>query len=126
MPAASPTVIVSPAASAPPAVKVIVQVERARPVAGAAPKPTPVVGVVAALRTRFGGLAAVTSALVATVMFVPVIVCAGGLTMPAIVSWPLPAAASVQPEPSVIVTVGPVAEPVVSVPAPAVVLPQPA
>src|SRR5260370_342424 len=126
MPAARPIVIVSPAFRAPPAVKLIVQVERASPVAGAGTQATPVVGVVAALMMRFGGLAAVTSALVATVMFVPVIVCAGGLTRPASVSWPLPAAAREQPEPSVIVTVGPVAAPVVSAPTPAVVLPQPA
>src|SRR5260221_4624753 len=125
MPAAGPTVIVSPVFSAPAAVKLIVQVERASPVAGAATHATPVVGVVAALMTRFGGLAGVTSALVATVMFVPVIVCAGGLTTPAIVSWPLPAAAREQPEPSVIVTVGPVAEPGVSAPTPALVPPQP-
>src|SRR5260370_1203532 len=126
MPAARPTVIVSPAFSAPPAVKLIVQVDRASPVAGAATQATPVVGVVAALMTRFGGLAGVTSALVATVMFVPVIVCAAGLTTPAIVSWPLPAAAREQPAPSVIVTVGPVAEPEVFTPTPLVVLPQPA
>ncbi len=125
MPAASPIVIMSPAASAPPAVKLIVQVERASAVAGAATHATPVVGVVAALMTRFGGLAAVTSALVAIVMFVPVIDWAAGLTTPAIVSWPLPAAASVQPEPSVIVTVGPVAEPAVPVPTPLVVPAQP-
>src|SRR5260370_33402138 len=111
MPAARPTVIVSPAFSAPAAVKLIVQVDRASPVAGAGTQATPVVGVVAALMTRFGGLAAVTSALVATVMFVPVIVCAGGLTRPAIVNWPLPAAARGQPEPSVIGPRVPVAEP---------------
>src|SRR6266404_8746889 len=126
MPAASPIVIVSPAFNAPAAVKLIVQVERARPVAGAATHATPVVGVVAALMTRFGGLAGVTSALVATVMLVPVIVCAVGLVRPAIVSWPLPPAESVHPAPSVIVTVGPVADPALFVPTPAVVPPQPA
>src|SRR5260221_14681465 len=125
-PAARPTVIVSPALSAPTAVKLIVQVERASAVAGAATHATPVVGVVAALMMRFGGLAGVTSALVAIAMLLPVIVCAVGLVRPASVSCPLPPADSVQPAPSVIVTVGPVAEPAVFVVVPDVVLPQPA
>src|SRR5260221_444877 len=125
MPAASPIVVVSPALSAPAAVKLIVQVERARPVAGAATQATPVVGVVAALMMRFGGLAVAVSVLVATVRFVAVIVCAVGLTTPLIVSWPLPPAEREQPAPSVIGTVGPEAEPEVLTPTPLVVLPQP-
>src|SRR5260221_360762 len=125
IPAASPIVIVSPAFSTPVAVKLIVQVDRAEPVAGDATHATPVVSAVAALIVTFAGLAVAVSVLVATVRFVPVIVCAVGLTTPLIVSWPLPPAEREQPAPSVIVTVGPVAEPEVFTPTPLVVLPQP-
>src|SRR5258706_245199 len=122
------TVIVSPMLSAPLALEVsaTVQVTPAVTAARVVAENVTALGADAASMMRFGGLAGVTSALVAIVMFVPVIVCAVGLVRPAIVSCPLPPAESVQPAPSVIVTVGPVAEPAVFVVVPDVVLPQPA
>src|SRR5712691_1629863 len=110
-PAGKPRVIVSPPLRAPPAlaVKVAVQVERALPLWGAPAKPgTTTAGVVAALIVTLAGLAAVVSALVATVRLpAAVMVWAGGLTTPAIVSCPLPVLANAQDAPvSVIVTVG--------------------
>src|SRR5260221_14738118 len=111
MPAASPIVIVSPAFSAPVAVKLIVQVDRAEPVAGDATHATPVVGAAAALIVTFAGLAVAVSGLVATVRVVPLVVCAVGLRTPAVVRCALPPAEREQPAPSVIVTVGPGAEP---------------
>jgi hypothetical protein len=68
-------------------VKPTVQVESASPVCGEPVKVT-ALGAVAAAIVTLAGLAAVVSALVATVRFVPVIVCAGGFVIPAIVSAP--------------------------------------
>ena len=63
----------------------------------------------------FAGLAELVSALVETLKLEPVSVPAGGLVTPAIVSEPLPLFASAHEAPvSVIVTVGPVLEPDVS------------
>ena len=99
--AEKPTVIVSPARSAPVAlvVKPIVQVERARSVCGEPVKVTAVGVVAAAITTLAPGTPAVVSVLVATVMLAAVIVCAGGLMTPAIVNAPLPLFASEQVPP---------------------------
>src|SRR5258708_34791091 len=109
------TVIVSPMLSAPLALEVsaTVHVTPAVTAARVVAENVTALGAVAALIVRFGGLAAVTSADVFTDMFAPVIVCAVGFVTPAIVSWPLPAAARLQPAPSVIVTVVPLPPPVV-------------
>ena len=75
---------------------------------------TAVTGVAAPIVT-FAGLAGVVSALVRTVKLEPVSVPAGGLVTPAIVSVPTPLFASAHEAPvSVIVTVGPLLEPDVS------------
>ncbi len=129
--AENPTVILSPACSAPVAlvVKPIVQVERAVAVCGEPVKLTALGDVAAAITTLAPGAAATVSALVATVMLAAVIVWAGGLTSPVIVSAPLPLFAREHDAPvSVIVIVGPVAEPfvlLVSAVAPQLVYPAP-
>src|SRR3954452_7683761 len=66
--------------------------------------------------TTFAGLAAVVSALVATVrLLAAVIVCAGGLVTPAILSVPSPLFVSAhEPPDNVIVTVGPDVDPLES------------
>ncbi len=72
--------------------------------------------VAGAITTLEAGLAVAVSALVVTVKFEAVMVPAGGLMIPAIVSAPLAPLASTQPAPpSVTVTVGPVLEPLVVV-----------
>src|SRR4051794_24227981 len=66
--------------------------------------------------TTLAGLAAVVSALVATVrLLAAVIVCAGGFVMPAILSVPSPLFVSAhEPPDNVIVTVGPDVDPLES------------
>ena len=129
--AEKPTVIVSPACRAPVAlvVKPIVQVERACAVCGEPVKLTAVGVVAAAITTLPPGAAATVSALVATVMLAAVIVGAGGLMSPVSVRAPLPLFAREHEAPvSVIVIVGPVAEPfvlLVAAVAPQLVYPPP-
>ncbi len=110
--------IVSPAASGAPAVVVNAAVQvtpRASAARVVAVNVTAVGAVAGAMTTFAAGLPGTVSALVTTDMFAAVIVCAGGFVTPAIASAPLPLAASTHPAPArVIVTVGPVEEPLVS------------